>query len=161
MRQASKQRIKSKLNDAYKTTEYDEAKQKLDALCDTLDKEGEGMAANSLREGLEETLTLQKLGVVEQLGRSFQTTNIIESINSDLEANLKRWVNSSQYHRWIAMSIIKSEQNFKPIAGSSHLPTLQKALLEWVPSMEDPPKHRQNEHKIPLWIQQNLYIKRV
>ncbi len=152
VRQASKQRIKSKLNDAYKTTEYDEAKQKLDTLCDTLDKEGEGMAAKSLREGLEETLTLQKLGVVDELGRSFQTTNIIESINSELEANLKRikrWVNSSQYHRWIAMSIIKSEQNFNPIAGSSHLPTLQKALLERVPSMEKAPNPRQNEHKIP------------
>ncbi len=152
VKQASKQRIKSKLNEAYKTKEYDEAKQKLETLCDTLDKEGEGLAANSLREGLEETLTLQKLGVVEELGRSFQTTNIIESINSELEANLKRikrWVNSSQYHRWTAMSIIKSEQNFNPIAGSSHLPILQKALLERVPSMEKPPDQRQNEHKIP------------
>jgi len=51
------------------------------------------------------------------------------------------------------MSIIKSEQNFNPIAGSSDLPILQKALLERVSPLENLANQKQNEHKAPLWIQ--------
>ena len=56
-------------------------------------------AAASLEEGLEETLTLHRLGVFAELGISFKTTNCIESLNSQVEkvcGRVTHWQNSSQ-----------------------------------------------------------------
>ena len=58
----------------------------------------------SLAEGLNETLTLHRLGLYGVLGRSLKTTNCLESINALVEercAKVDRWQNSSQRHRWL------------------------------------------------------------
>ena len=63
-------------------------------------------AARSLAEGLEDTLTLHRLGVFPLLGLSFKTTNCLESINALVEercAKVDRWTNSNQRQRWLAM----------------------------------------------------------
>ena len=62
-------------------------------------------AAGSLAEGLDETLTLHRLGVYGVLGRSLKTTNGLESINALIEercAKVDHWQNSSQRQRWLA-----------------------------------------------------------
>ena len=76
-------------------------------------------AANSLAEGLEETLTLHKLGLVGELGARTR--------------RVKRWVNSHQRQRWGAMAILETEPCLKKIPGAEHLPKLQQALAERVP----------------------------
>jgi len=65
-----------------------------------------------LREGLEETLTLHRSGLFGKLGRSFKTTNCLESINGMVEdrcGKMDVWKNSSQKHRWLAAALLDNE----------------------------------------------------
>ena len=92
-------------------------------------------AVNSLDEGLEETLTLHRLGMFEFLGISLKTTNCLESLNSQLEQYTRRvsyWKNSSQRQRWVATALLEIEPNLRKIKGYKHLP-----LLRWVMERDD------------------------
>ena len=86
---------------------------------------------NLLDEGLEETLTIHRLGLVEELGRSFTTTNLIENLNSQLGKYLrkvKRWVNSEMKSRWIAAALIEAEGKMKRVNNYEKLHLLRTAL---------------------------------
>ena len=88
-------------------------------------------AAASLAEGFEETLTLHRLGVYELLGRSFKTTNCIESANALVEercAKVDCWKTSSQRHRWLATALLDIEPRLRRVKGHRHLPKLEAAL---------------------------------
>ncbi len=88
-------------------------------------------AARSLEEGLEETLTLHRLGVFGAVGVSFKTTNLIESVMARVEATthrVDRWRTSDQRLRWCAAALLKLEQQFRRVKGCEHLPLLQRAL---------------------------------
>jgi len=134
--EADIERVDRQMQKAYNQPTYDKAKALLDALQENLatyNKE----AANSLAEGKEETLTLHKLGVDEELRKSLRTTNIIENLNSTIGRRLnriKRWWNSSQRQRWIVMAILNAEEGFKELPGKKHLPNLQAALQKCVPT---------------------------
>ena len=81
-------------------------------------------AAHSLAEGLEETLTLHRLGVAGELGCRLRTTNLIENINSRLGARTRRVtrrVNSDQRQRWIAMAIRETEPRLRKLPGAEPL----------------------------------------
>ena len=95
-------------------------------------------AANSLWEGLEETLTLHRLGVVE-LRKSLQTSNIMENINRCLKRHLgkiTRWENSDHCYRWVATAVMDLEPRLKKIPQAEYLPNLQQALLKCVPEQK-------------------------
>ena len=82
--------------------EYDEALAALQSLQHELEDRNQS-AAGSLAEGLDETLTLHRLGVYGVLGRSLKTTNGLESINALIEercAKVDHWQHSSQRQRW-------------------------------------------------------------
>jgi hypothetical protein len=88
-------------------------------------------AASSLAEGLEETLTLHRLGVFAVLGVSFKTTNCLESINALVEercAKVDRWTNSRQRQRWLAAALLDLEPRLRKVKGYRHLPKLRAAL---------------------------------
>jgi transposase-like protein len=88
-------------------------------------------AAGSLAEGLEETLTLHRLGVFPQLGISFKTTNRIESVMARVEARRRRvmyWRTSDQKQRWCAAALLALEAQFRRIKGFRQLPLLVRAL---------------------------------
>ena len=88
-------------------------------------------AAGSLAEGLDETLTLHRLGVYGVLGRSLKTTNGLESINALIEercAKVDHWQNSSQRHRWLATALLDIEPRRRKVMGYRHLPKLRDAL---------------------------------
>lgn len=90
-------------------------------------------AAASLEEGLEETLTLHRLGVFTELGISFKTTNCIESLNSQVEkvcGRVTHWKNSSQKQRWLAAALLDIEPRLRKIKGYRHLPKLRLALMK-------------------------------
>jgi transposase-like protein len=90
-----------KIQGAYELPGYGAAKARLNALRREL-KGINASAAASLAEGLEETLTLHRLGLFEELGVSFKTTNLIETVNSQLErltGRVARWRNSDQRQR--------------------------------------------------------------
>jgi transposase-like protein len=88
-------------------------------------------AVASLDEGMEETLTLHRLGVFPQLGISLKTTNCLESLMSQVEqrtGKVDRWRNSDQKQRWVASALLDIEPRLRRIKGYRHLPTLRAAL---------------------------------
>ena len=88
-------------------------------------------ALHSLEEGMEETLTLHRLGLTPMLKDSFRTTNCIENVNSLLEQlthNVRRWTNSSQRHRWVATALLDIEPRLRRVKGYRHLPMLRQAI---------------------------------
>ena len=89
-------------------------------------------AVKSLDEGLEETLTLHRLGVFRDLGISLKTTNCLESLNSLVEqrvARVDRWRSSDQKQRWLAAALLDIEPRLRRIKGFRALPLLRQALL--------------------------------
>jgi transposase-like protein len=86
-----------------------------------------------LEEGFEQTLTLHRLGVFEEVGRSLKTANAIENLNSLVEeyiGNVKRWHHSEQRARWFALGLMEAEQRMNRIAGHEDLPKLREALQD-------------------------------
>ena len=109
---------------------YAEARSALNDLVAELDMINQSAAA-SLREGLEEILTLHRLGVYGKLGRSFKTTNCIENVNALVEdrcAKVDCWKNSNQRHRWLATALLDIEPRLRTVVGYRHLSALRDAL---------------------------------
>lgn len=119
-----------KLQAAYQKETYTEAKQALTAIRREMHLINES-AVGSLDEGLEETLTLHRLSLFKQLGKSFKTTNIIESVLSVVEAKVakvSRWKNSNQKQRWLATVLLDTEPRLNRISGHACLPLLREAI---------------------------------
>ena len=123
---------RQRLQRAYNRPEYDEALTALKTLQGELDERNQS-AARSLTEGLDETLTLHRLGLYGVLGRSLKTTNCLESVNALVEercAKVDHWQNSSQRHRWLATALLDIEPRLRKLMGYRHLPTLRAALKQ-------------------------------
>ena len=119
-----------KLQAAYAQPSYAAAKRALTRLQHELQLRNASAAA-SLAEGLEETLTLHRLGVAAELSVSFKTTNLIESVMARLEAKthrVTRWRTSDQKLRWCAAALWGMERQFRRVKGYRHLPLLKQAL---------------------------------
>jgi len=115
---------------AYTLTDYAEAKAELQKICRQLERVNPS-AAHSLEEGLEETLTVHRLGVGELLRRSLANTNPIESCLSTVERvarNVKRWHAGDQALRWTATGLLEAERKFRKVKGFRELPALQHKL---------------------------------
>jgi len=138
---------RSKLRRAYRKPTYEETRAALSHLRAEL-QDINRSAARSLQEGLEETLTLHRLGVFEEVGRSLKTTNAIENLNSLVEeyiGNVKRWHHSEQRARWFALGLLEAEQRMNRIAGHKDLPKLRKALQRELDIEEEPVKEPLSE----------------
>ncbi len=119
-----------RLQRAYQRPTYAEAQPALHRLQTELEARNQS-AARSLAEGLEETLTLHRLGVFALLGLSFKTTNCLESINALVEercGKVDRWTNSNQRQRWLATALLDIEPRLRKVKGYRHLPKLRQAL---------------------------------
>ena len=118
------------------------AQAELEALARELDRSHPG-AANSLREGLAETLTIGRLGVPPTLARTLRSTNTIESmieICRDHAANVKRWRDGQMALRWVAAGMSEAAKQFRRVNGYLHLPALRVALdatIAVTPTKED------------------------
>jgi transposase-like protein len=122
--------FRKKLQNAYEQTSYELAKKALGAIRSELRPLNQS-AVNSLDEGLEETLLLQRLGMFEKLGRSFKTTNCIENVNKQLEVytgRVSRWQNSDQRQRWVATALLEIEPRLRLVMGYEHLQELRSAM---------------------------------
>jgi len=122
--------FRKRLQRAYDRPTYEEARAALQKLHAELEERNQSAAA-SLAEGLEETLTLHRLGIYGVLGRSFKTTNCLESVNALVEercAKVDHWKNSSQRHRWLATALLEIEPRLRKVMGYRHLPKLREAL---------------------------------
>jgi transposase-like protein len=119
------------MRDAYASKSFDVAKRTLQQLASWLDANGELDAAASLREGLDETLTVLKLGLPPALCRTFRTSNAIENMNGTLRRitrNVKRWRGGEMIRRWVALGIGEAQRKFRRVKGHAHMPILVRAL---------------------------------
>ena len=122
--------FRRRLQAAYEQPTYEAAKRALARIRTELTLLNASAAA-SLEEGLEDTLTLHKLGLFGELGISFKTTNIVESIHAKVEARtakVDRWTNSDQKQRWVATALLDLESRLRRIKGYRALPLLRQAL---------------------------------
>lgn len=119
-----------KLQGAYAHPLYADAKRALQQVIRELTRVNVS-AARSLEEGLEETLTLHRLGVYPELGLSFKTTNLIETIMARVEATtlrVDRWRTSDQKLRWCAAALLAIEPRLRRVKNYQQLPLLEAAL---------------------------------
>jgi len=129
---------RSRLQRAYEETTYEATKERLTGLHAEL-QQINWKAARSLQEGLEDTLTLPRLGLFDELGKSLKTTNCIESLMGEVDGyidDVKRWHHSPQRHQWMALAVIEAESRFRRLDGYEDLPRLQAALKETIPDEE-------------------------
>jgi transposase-like protein len=123
-----------KLQSAYEQTSYELAKKELGSIRRELQSLNQS-AVNSLDEGMEETLLLQRLGMFEKIGISFKTTNCIENVNKSLElytGRVSRWQSSDQRRRWVATALLEIEPRLRLVKGHEHLKELRQAMQRFV-----------------------------
>jgi transposase-like protein len=124
--------FRRRLQDAYEQPTYEQAKKQLGRIKAEL--RGINLSAvHSLEEGFEETLTLHRLGLFAELGRSFKTTNALENVNSLLGIYTDRvdyWKNSEQRQRWVATALLEIEPRLRKVAGYQHLRQLRAAMAQ-------------------------------
>jgi transposase-like protein len=122
--------VKTRLRRAWASENYALALDGLRQLAGELDHSHPGAAA-SLREGLEETLTLTRLGIGGNLKRTLESTNPIESMiefTRRTSRNVKRWQSGDMCLRWTAAGMLEAERQFRKIIGYSTLATLANAV---------------------------------
>jgi transposase-like protein len=122
--------VTKKMRAAYRDPDWLHAEATLEALARSLEKTHPG-AAGSLREGLTETLTINRLGVPPTLARTLRSTNAIESmieICRDHSSNVKRWRDGQMALRWCAAGMREAAKQFRRVNGHLHLPALRVAL---------------------------------
>ena len=122
--------VERRMRAAYHAGSALEAEAQLSGLARELDKTHPS-AANSLREGLAETLTVLALGVPPTLARTLRSTNAIESMISicrERSKNVKRWRDGTMALRWCAAGMVEAKGQFRRVNGHLHLPALRAAL---------------------------------
>jgi transposase-like protein len=123
--------VRRQMRDAYKSKSAKTAKMMLGQLISWLEANGEDSAAASLREGLDETLTVLRLGLPTTLCRTFSTTNAIENMNGTLRRvirNVKRWRGEAMIQRWVALGVAEAQRGFRRVKGHAQMKTLLAAL---------------------------------
>jgi putative transposase len=124
-----KDQVKAAMRASYKL-EAKEGMARLRKLADWLEQESPA-AANSLREGLEECFTINRLGIPSSLHRCLATTNVIESPQSGVRMRTRRvcrWRNAAMVERWAAASFLATEKNFRRLMGWKDLWQLEAIL---------------------------------
>ena len=129
-----KDTVKATMNAAYRL-EADQGMARLEKLAKMLEKEHPSAAA-SLREGLAETFTVNRLGLPATLRRCLCTTNVIESPHSGVRqrtGRVSRWRDGAMVLRWAATAFLATEKSFRRIMGYKQLWMLEAHL-------NDPPE---------------------
>lgn len=119
-----------KLDHAWRDSDPKRAEDKLRTLAKSLDSKHPGAGA-SLLEGLEETLTVTRLGLSPLLIHTFKSSNPVESMISvgrTVTGNVKRWRDGKMVLRWTAAGLLEAEKQFRRIKGYRELPLLRRAL---------------------------------
>ena len=122
--------VLARIRGAWSLTEPELARQRLELLASELQRTWPD-AAGSLREGLDETLTLMRLGVTGHLSKTLCSTNPCESmleIVRHTQRNVKRWQDGDMHKRWTAAGMLVAEQQFRRIVGYRDLATLVIAI---------------------------------
>ena len=129
---------------AWKAKSAEEGEKRLEQLARFLEREYES-AARSLREGLKEMFTLQRLQIPECLHKCLATTNVIESPQSGVDRrthNVTRWRDANMVQRWVASAWLLTEKHFRRIDGHVNLWALASILGRESKSTTQPSKEQ-------------------
>jgi putative transposase len=122
--------MRTAMNQAYASRDAKRARRLLNNLARRLGAQHPGAAA-SLCEGLDETLTVMRLGLPDHLERVLSSTNLIENLFSrvrEIGRRVKRWQSGTMVLRWSAAGVLEAEPGFRKIAGYRAMPLLLAAL---------------------------------
>jgi transposase-like protein len=122
--------VKAAMRQAWKLGTEAKARHRLERLASQLEGDHPDAAA-SIREGLEETLTVIRLGLGGALLASLRSTNPIENLQGTIKRvvrNVKRWRGGSMALRWCTTALIEAEKRFRRIKGHREMPQLVAAL---------------------------------
>jgi len=118
------------MHDAYRSSSKQTARKCLQNLTAQLEQDYPDAAA-SLREGLEETITLKDWKMPVWLERTLSTTNAIENLNGAIRRitrNVKRWRDGTMIKRWVATALFEAQRGFRRLRGHKGLPELVRAF---------------------------------
>ena len=122
--------MRAKLRNAWSETDHARALCWLNALAVRLAKVHPD-AAGSLREGMEQTITLTRLAVSGTLRRTLSSTNCIESMLDTVrtsQRNVERFRDGEMRLRWTAAGMAEAQRSFRRIEGHRDLPKLIDAI---------------------------------
>ncbi len=128
--QGQRPAMQRRLRAAWAIADGDAAERALEAIARSLAKSHPG-AAGSVREGLAETVTVNRLGITGSLLRTCESTNPAESmieIVRDHSRRVKRWQHGEMALRWCAAGMLAAEAQFRRVKGHKQLPALLAAL---------------------------------
>jgi len=124
--------VRAALKRAWKSTDVKLARRQLEQLARGLESKHAGAAA-SILEGLDEQLTLQRLGIDGTLARVLRTTNAIENLMGSVQRytrNVKRWRGGKMILRWVGTAVLHAQRSFRGLHGQSDIPKLVRALQD-------------------------------
>jgi transposase-like protein len=125
-----KRNVGRTISAAYQSANATRAKRMLEGLARQLERKHPSAAA-SLREGLDETLTVMRFDLPEHLARTLSTTNPIEFINGRIRKtthNVARWDGGEMVLRWLAVALFEASKTFRKLRGYKGMPKLVAAL---------------------------------
>lgn len=128
--EAERPLLQRRLRQAWAGTDAHAAERELEQIARSLTKKRPGAAA-SLREGLDETLTIMRLGVHGSLRKTLASTNPAESmieIVRDHARRVKHWQNGEMALRWAAAGMLAAEAQYRRIKGCNQMPAFVAAL---------------------------------
>jgi putative transposase len=135
--------VERRMRTAYHAESALAAQAELETLAAELDQVHPG-AANSLREGLADTLTVLQLQVAPTLARTMRSTNAIESMISicrNHARNVTRWRDGQMVLRWCAAGMTQAVEQFRRVNGYKHLPSMRTALEQHTVRRTDNQRH--------------------
>jgi putative transposase len=124
---------------AFRLSTAEEGEKRLEQIARQLEHDYSS-AARSLREGMKEMFTLQRLKIPATLHKCLATTNLIESPHSGIRKrtrNVCRWRDVDMVERWAASAWLLTEKNFRRIDGHKELWTLAALLGREIPSSKN------------------------
>ena len=125
-----KEQTRKLMRAAFKASTAEEGEKRLEQIARQLEHDYSS-AARSLREGMKEMFTLQRLKIPVSLHKCLATTNLIESPHSGVRKrthNVCRWRDADMVERWVASAWLLTEKHFRRIDGHEHLWALANIL---------------------------------
>ncbi|MDP7540772.1 MAG: transposase, partial [Alphaproteobacteria bacterium] len=122
--------VRKALRQAWEQDDAERAERLLRNLARRLEHEAPGVAA-SILEGLDEILTVIRLGLPAELRRSLACTNIIENALGTVRQtnrNVKRWRDAEMALRWTAAGLMEAKKTFRRLKAYRQIPILRAAL---------------------------------
>jgi putative transposase len=124
--------VRATLRNAWEMDDALEAERLIKDLAKRMEHEAPGVSGSML-EGLDEILTVNRLGLPEELRRSLACTNAIENMQGTIRRvtrNVKRWRDASMALRWAAAGMMEAKAGFRRLKAHRQLPALKRALAE-------------------------------